>query len=113
MGVVFLASGASKVFDRRWPAAAASFGLPAVGARVLPVVELVLGAGLVVGLGGRWTVVVALGLLAAFTGAVAGQLARGRRPVCACFGAWSARPVGAATLVRNVAVAAIGVLALW
>jgi len=46
----------------------------------------------------------ALGLLVLFSAAIAAQLARGRRPECNCFGAVHAKPIGPATLVRNLAL---------
>ena len=41
---------------------------------------------------------VAAVVLCAFTALIVVRLAQGRRPVCACFGALSARPIGAATV---------------
>lgn len=56
--------------------------------------------------------VVAMITLQVFTLSIIAQLSRGRRPVCACFGAWSARPLGAGHVVRNVAMMVLAVLAL-
>lgn len=53
-----------------------------------------------------WGAALGLLLLVIFTAAVAVNLARGRTPDCQCFGQTSAAPIGAATLVRNVALAA-------
>jgi hypothetical protein len=47
----------------------------------------------------------------AFSASVAAQLARGKHPPCACFGAWSPAPVGARTLARNAALIALAVVA--
>ncbi|MEM8902156.1 MAG: MauE/DoxX family redox-associated membrane protein [Actinomycetota bacterium] len=102
LGLVFLVSGATKLVDRDWPRSAAAFGVPAPMARLLPVVELALGAALVPGLGGTWAVVAAAGLLVAFTVVIAVRLVGGDdRPECACFGAWSSRPISWRTVGRN------------
>jgi peroxiredoxin len=67
----------------------------------LPVVELALAVGLLVGR----TAPAALGgcalLLVAFSALLAVNLARGNRPSCNCFGSASTRPIGAHSLVRN------------
>ncbi|MTE12014.1 MauE/DoxX family redox-associated membrane protein [Nocardia aurantiaca] len=41
-------------------------------------------------------------LLGIFTGAVVRLLRQGTRPVCSCFGAGSAAPIGRGTVVRNI-----------
>ena len=84
---------------------------PAWLARPVPVVELAVGAGLVTGLARRPLAWVAVALLVAFTVVVARALVAGRRPVCACFGAWSQRPIGRATLVRNGVLLVLAVVA--
>jgi hypothetical protein len=81
---------------------AAAFGAPAPLARTLPLAELILGALLVAGAGLPWTAYVALGLLAAFTAAVAVRLARRDAVPCGCFGESSPAPVGRDTLLRNL-----------
>ena len=75
-------------------------------ARVLPAVELALGALLLLSSGrllaaGLWA---AAALLLSLTALVGVTLARGERPVCQCFGAASAEPISGWTLARNVAL---------
>jgi hypothetical protein len=77
----------------------------------LPVAELTTAAALVVFAGSSVPAFVAIGLLALFTGAVFANLAQGRRPPCPCFGASSASPVSARTIVRNGWLLALAVLA--
>jgi uncharacterized membrane protein YphA (DoxX/SURF4 family) len=111
VGVILLVAGASKARDRTWPAAAARFGLPRAAAVALPWLELVLGGLLVAQVGGRWTSLVAMVLLAAFTVVVAIHVVRHDDVPCACFGSRSAAPVSGRTIVRNlafVALAAVG-----
>ncbi len=102
VGVVLLWTGAAKLFQPAWPQTASAFGAPPGLARVLPVVELSLGALLIPGVGMPWTAVAALVLLAGFTAAVAARVVRGQRVPCGCFGETSAAPVGRDTLIRNL-----------
>ena len=40
------------------------------------------------------------------------RLAQGRRPPCACFGAWSATPIGWGHVARNAVFAAFAAVAI-
>lgn len=112
LGVVFLAAAVAKLAGaREWVAQAAGLGVPRPVAVVVPYAEALLGAMLVVQLQRRVVAWVAVAVLLVFTAVVLGQLVRGRRPPCACFGAWSARPAGPRTVVRNLLLVAIGVVA--
>ena len=112
-GAVFLVSGTLKLRDPSWREAAGAFGVPARLAGLVPALEVVVGAVIVAGVAPLWTIGVGLGLLAVFTGALASVMGRpvDQRPVCACFGRWSARPVDGRSLVRNLAFVALGVAA--
>ncbi|MEM9608280.1 MAG: MauE/DoxX family redox-associated membrane protein [Actinomycetota bacterium] len=113
LGGVFLLSGATKLVDRSWPESASAFGLPRLGALALPPVELVVGALIVVGIGGAGPVLVGAGLLVGFTAAILVLLARGgEAPACACFGAWSRRPISGRTVGRNVVLLAVAAVTL-
>ena len=104
---VFLVSGVAKLLDPDGTRAAfAGFGVPAVMHRVgsvaLPLIELVVAVALVP-LGSAWVAsIAAAALMAAFTTVVVRAMAAGRRPDCHCFGQLSAKPIGWATVVRNV-----------
>lgn len=111
VGVALLVAGGAKLARPAWVREAGALGVPAALARPVPVAEVLLGAGLVVGVARRPLAWVALALLLAFTAVVAAALARGRRPVCACFGAWSTRPIGGATVARNAVLAALALVA--
>ncbi len=114
LGVVFVLAGASKVAaGARWPIDAAGLGVSRSVAVAVPWVELVVGAALVVRLVMPAPAIVALVLLVAMTAVILRRLAGGDRPPCACFGAWSARPIGAGHVVRNVAFVTLAVIALW
>jgi uncharacterized membrane protein YphA (DoxX/SURF4 family) len=114
LGLAFLVAGGSKLAaGPGWPEQARGLGAPAVVIPVLPWFELVLGAVLVVQVAPIVATVVALGLLAAFTVLIVRRLAEGRHPPCACFGAWSAKPLGWGHVARNAALAGLAVVALF
>ncbi len=114
IGAVFVVAGASKVArSREWPAQAADLGAPGWLAPLVPWWEMALGALLVVGLLSPWAALLAIVTLVSFTVAIVVQLRRGRHPRCACFGAWSAAPLGARHVWRNAAFIAVAVLAAW
>jgi hypothetical protein len=92
------------------------FGVPGplVGASVaaLPAAELVIAAAMIAVPHSSVPAFAAAGLLAVFTGAVIGNLSRGRRPPCPCFGAaTSGAPISARTVVRNGWLLALAVVA--
>jgi len=114
LGFVFLVSGGSKIAaGPAWPEQAAGLGAPSIVVPVLPWVEIVLGAILVMQVAPVAAAVTALVVLAAFTALIIRRLAQGRHPPCACFGAWSAKPLGAGHVVRNAGFMVLGVLALF
>lgn len=113
LGFVFLVSGGSKIAaGPAWPEQARGLGAPRFVVPVLPWVEIVLGAVLVMQLAPEASAASALLVLVAFTSLIVRRLAQGRHPPCACFGAWSAKPLGPGHVARNVGFMALGVLAL-
>lgn len=116
---VFVAAATGKLIDR--PATRRmldQFGIPGrlapSGALLLPLAELAVGAGLLVGPTARWAALAAAALLIVFCLAIVRVLARGGQARCNCFGALRAAPVGRLTLARNgafVGVAAVVVAA--
>lgn len=112
LGLVFLASGASKLVAPTWPSTAAAFGLPPIGARLLPPAELGLGAAATVGLGTPWVTAVLVALLVVFTAGILLRMRDPEPPPCACFGGWSSRPVGWRSVGRNLVLLAVGAVAL-
>ena len=92
LGVAFLVAGGSKVAaGPAWREQADGLGAPGWVVPILPWVEIVVGALLVTQVARRPAAVVAIVLLLAFTALIALRLRQGRRPPCACFGAWSTR----------------------
>lgn len=112
VGAVFVVSSVAKMADpQRWMAQAADMGVPPLLARPVPYAEATLAAWLIVQWQRSMAAVVAVVVLGVFTVLVGVRLAQGRRPVCACFGSLSARPIGVSTLVRNGLIAAAAVVA--
>jgi uncharacterized membrane protein YphA (DoxX/SURF4 family) len=98
----FLVAGGSKIAaGPSWPVQARELGAPAVAIPLLPWVEIAVGAVLVGQLAPVAAGVLALVLLVAFTTLIVRRLAEGRHPPCACFGAWSASPLGWRHVARN------------
>jgi len=114
LGALFLASGALKLRDPSWPGAARAMGAPRWTVPIIAPAEIVLGAVLAAGALRPWPAWLALGLLVAFSMALLRVLRRplAERPACACFGRWSAKPVGAGSLLRNAVLAGLAALAL-
>jgi hypothetical protein len=71
----------------------------------------VLGALLISNLVRRPASIVALVLLLLFSTLVVARLRDGRHPPCACFGAWSVRPLGLGHLVRNGLLVLLAIVA--
>ena len=113
LGVVFLVAGSSKIAaGPDWPVQAAGLGAPRWVIPFVPWVEIVVGAALVVQVARRPAALAALSILLAFTTLLAIRLREGQRPPCACFGAWSAKPLGPGHLARNAALIVAAGLAL-
>jgi len=113
LGLAFLVAGGSKLAaGRAWPAEARGLGAPAWVTPVLPWAEIVVGAALITQIARRPAAVVAACLLVAFTALIAVRLAQGRRPPCACFGAWSTKPIGVSDIARNIALLVLAGLSM-
>ena len=114
LGAVFVVAGAAKLaLGAAWPAQARAMGAPMPIATVVPGVELVVGAALIARIVMPVPALAAIVLLVAFSILIARQLVDGRHPPCACFGAWSHRPLSGAHLARNAVLVAVAVVALW
>lgn len=93
------------------------FGLPFPLAQPLgtlvPVLELGVAIGLLVPVWSWYVAWAALGLVGAFTLAIAGNMAAGRRPDCQCFGALHVATIGWRTLSRNLLLLGLVGAILW
>ena len=119
LAAVLGTAGVAKLFDldgsrRTVTAFGVAPGLAQPLGTLLPVAEIAAAALLVAGMWSPTAALVgglsALGLLGAFSAAIAVNLARGRAPDCHCFGALHSAPAGPQTLARNGALLA---LAAW
>ncbi|MCP4959758.1 MAG: DoxX family membrane protein [Actinomycetia bacterium] len=112
LGAVFTFSGALKLRDPGWPLAARSLGTPDWAIPLVAPFELVLGVSLIAGLGVVVGAAAAIVLLLGFTVVLGRAIRLPNPPVCACFGHWSAKPVGVGSLARNAALIVLASIAL-
>jgi hypothetical protein len=108
LGLLFLSAAAHKLRDRAaFRATLSEYRLlpeGSIGAAVGLLIALELAAALALLVpAGAWPgVALAAGLLAAYTAAIAVNLARGRRDLdCGCLGAALRQPIGSGVIVRN------------
>jgi hypothetical protein len=113
LGVTFLVAGGSKIAaGKAWPEQARGLGAPSLVIPVLPWFEIALGAILIVQVSRIAAAVIALAVLAAMTALIIRRLAQGEHPPCACFGAWSAKPLGWGHVARNGLLMLLAVVAI-
>lgn len=112
VGLVFVVAGGSKLVNREvWITQAAGLRVPARLAQAVPVVEVVLGALLISQVARGYVGSVAALVLVGFTALILLRLTEGERPPCACFGGWSATPLGAWHVARNSALILLAMVA--
>lgn len=118
-GLIFLYAGSTKIAD---PAAFAEIvfnyqilpmSLVNLAALLLPWVEMLCGAALVLGVLPRGAVVVLVLLNAAFCAAMAYNLARGLNTTCGCFSSEVGPGNMVRDLVRDLIFLALGLLSAW
>ena len=113
LGIAFVVAGASKLAAKeQWPTQAVGLGTPFFLVPYIPWFELTLGAALVVQIFKPAPQLIAIMVLLLYSALISKRLSQGRRPPCACFGAWSAKPIGPEHLLRNLGLLVLGVLAL-
>lgn len=114
VGIAFVVAGGSKLAAREsWPTQASGLGAPSWTIPLVPWVELVIGSLLIVQLFRVPVAAAAIVLLVVFTALIVRKLASGEHPPCACFGAWSAKPIGGSHVARNAALIALAVIAMF
>jgi uncharacterized membrane protein YphA (DoxX/SURF4 family)/thiol-disulfide isomerase/thioredoxin len=118
LAAVFAVAGLAKLADRAGSIdAARSFGVPSRAAGpvaiLLPVAELVVAALLLLPATARAGAAAALAMLSVFALAIVGNLSRGRRPDCHCFGQLHSAPVSWSTLSRDALLAVVAGLVVW
>lgn len=118
LAAVFLIAGVAKYADPQGTTKAfTDFGLPraiaAFVALVLPLVEAGVAVALIPVASAWYGACGALALLGIFMAGIVFVMVRGRKPDCRCFGQLHSSPVGAATLIRNVVLAALAGWLVW
>ena len=106
LAATFLLAGLSKLSDHSGSRQSMiDFGIAPLLAGplgiALPLVELLIGAGLLFSVTARWGALGATGLLTIFIVAIGINLGRGRAPDCHCFGQLHTTRIGWPTLLRN------------
>jgi uncharacterized membrane protein YphA (DoxX/SURF4 family) len=110
VGAILVIAGVAKLTSRGWPSQARAIGVPPWAVRVVPILEVAIGAALVAGLPyAGWA---AIALLVGFTVFLVLALLRGVEAPCACFGSMSSRPVTWWSVVRNVVLVALAAVSL-
>lgn len=109
--VLLLAAITKLARPDEWRSQAAGLGVPSLVVSAVPFVEAVLGGLLLVQFERDVVAWLAAALFGAFTVLLVANLVRGRRPPCSCFGAWSTRPIGWGSVVRNLVFVALAVVA--
>ncbi len=113
VGLALLFAGALKLASPLWPVQAAELGVPPAVSRVVPCIEIAVGSLVAARFVPPVMGVAAACLLAAFTVLLVVRLAQGRRPPCACFGTRSGRPIGPGSVVRNLVLIALALVAAF
>ena len=111
-GVMCVAGGSKIAMGNRWPVEAQALGAPKAIAPIVPWCEIALGALLIVQLKPEVVGALSVALLVTFTLLIMRQLQIGHRPVCACFGSWSSKPLSWKHVARNVGFIALAVLTI-
>lgn len=117
LGAVLLVAGVAKFLNLgAFRRGLADFGVPAGLVRpvgvLLPAAEIAIAVALW-SPAATWGAAGAFALFTAFSAAIAGNLWRGRRPPCGCFGQLEATPISRATLVRTLLLAAVAGVLTW
>ena len=112
-GVMCIAGGSKVAMGKRWPVEAQALGAPKAIAPIVPWIEIALGALLIVQTKPEVVGALSLALLVTFTMLIMRQLQKGHRPVCACFGSWSSKPLSGNHVARNVGFIALALIAIF
>ena len=112
-GVMCIAGGSKVAMGKRWPVEAESLGAPKAIASIVPWIEISLGALLIVQLKPEVVGSLSLVLLVTFTLLIVRQLQKGHRPVCACFGSWSSKPLSGKHVLRNARFIALALITIF
>lgn len=114
VGAVFVFAGVTKwAIGPEWLMQARDLGVPRIVVKIVPWLEIAVGLGLIGRVFSGVVNIAALIMLVTFTALIIGQLLRGRRPPCACFGRRSTRPIGWSNVTRNMVLIALILVAVF
>ncbi len=111
VGATLLLAGATKLVRHDWRAEATALGVPAWIAPVIGPVEMVIGSMVAVRVARLVFAVAAFALLMGFTAFLLSTWEERKGMPCNCFGPLSNRPVSARTIVRNLVLLALTLVA--
>jgi hypothetical protein len=112
VGAAFLLAGGAKIAaGPNWPAQAAALGAPAAVVPFVPWTEIGVGALLCAQVARPVFGAIAAVMMLAFSSLLVLRLAQGKRPACACFGSWSAKPLSWRHLARNAVLLMLAIVA--
>ena len=112
-GVMCIAGGSKVAMGKRWTVEAQALGAPKAVAPIVPWIEIAFGALLIVQLKPDVVGSLSLVLLVTFTLLIVRQLQMGHRPVCACFGSWSSKPLSGKHVARNAGFIALALITIF
>lgn len=114
VGAVFVYAGVSKLaIGPDWKVQAGDLEVPRVVVSFVPWLEIAVGLLLIGRVISGVANVAALVMLVSFTALIVGQLLRGKRPPCACFGRRSTRPIGWSDVTRNMVLITMILIAVF
>ena len=114
VGAVFVYAGVSKLaIGPDWKVQAGDLEVPRVVVPFVPWLEIAVGLLLIGRVISGVANVAALVMLVSFTAVIVGQLLRGKRPPCACFGRRSTRPIGWSDVTRNMVLITLILVAVF
>jgi uncharacterized membrane protein YphA (DoxX/SURF4 family) len=113
LGLTLLAAGASKLFDKAWAERERGLGSPAWALPFVAPVEIVLGALIAVRIARPVLAIAGMVLMTTFTVFLLIKWDERRGEPCNCFGVLSKRPASAWTIVRNLALIVLALVAAF
>ena len=111
LGLTLLVAGASKLFDKTWAARERGLGSPTWALPFVAPAEIVLGALIAARIARPVLAIAGMLLMMTFTVFLLIKWDERRGQSCNCFGVLSNRPASAWTIVRNLALIALALLA--
>jgi uncharacterized membrane protein YphA (DoxX/SURF4 family) len=113
VGLTLLVAGTTKLFNRRWREQETALGSPAWALPFVPPIEIILGALIAVRVARVLMAIAVVALILLFTIFLLIKWDERRGESCNCFGMLSKRPASAWTIMRNIALIALALVAAF